>query len=163
MEHNKGFSNTHTSLYDSSHRSSSSDSLNKGILSELDDFIPDRNPNIKYSYSLGGFYIPNEREAIYNYYFEEVTGKDDKHEHNSDKGSVKDSDSKILTGSSQTATYYRKTCVFIGSQESFPESSTTTIASGFARSLDGDTVLHVEQVLDVINKFGVRSIEDPKC
>ncbi|GBN34939.1 hypothetical protein AVEN_245446-1 [Araneus ventricosus] len=39
----------------------------------------------------------------------------------------------------------------------------TTIVTGFARSMDGDMSLQVEKVLDVINKFGVKALEDPKC
>ncbi|GIY32076.1 uncharacterized protein CEXT_328721 [Caerostris extrusa] len=42
-------------------------------------------------------------------------------------------------------------------------SVTSTIASGFARSLEGDNFLHVEQILDIFNKYFVRAIEDPKC
>ncbi|GBN79809.1 hypothetical protein AVEN_273041-1, partial [Araneus ventricosus] len=37
------------------------------------------------------------------------------------------------------------------------------IVNGFARSLDGDKALHIEQILDVINEFGVRALEDPNC
>ncbi|GFT18750.1 uncharacterized protein NPIL_331401 [Nephila pilipes] len=39
----------------------------------------------------------------------------------------------------------------------------TTIASGFARSLDENSALHVEQILDTINEYGARALEDPRC
>ncbi|KAG8198651.1 hypothetical protein JTE90_015483 [Oedothorax gibbosus] len=40
---------------------------------------------------------------------------------------------------------------------------TSTISSGFARSLDGKSSLQVEQFLDTINEYGARGLEDPKC
>lgn len=40
---------------------------------------------------------------------------------------------------------------------------TSTIASGFARSFDGTTVSKVDHVLDAINEYGARSLEDPRC
>ncbi|GFR09696.1 uncharacterized protein TNCT_65261 [Trichonephila clavata] len=39
----------------------------------------------------------------------------------------------------------------------------STIASGFARSLDVNSALHVEQILDTINEYGARTLEDPRC
>ncbi|GFV01432.1 uncharacterized protein TNCV_2960261 [Trichonephila clavipes] len=39
----------------------------------------------------------------------------------------------------------------------------STIANGFARSLNDNASLHVEQIVDTINEFGSRAIEDPKC
>ncbi|GFT57565.1 uncharacterized protein NPIL_518191 [Nephila pilipes] len=40
---------------------------------------------------------------------------------------------------------------------------TSRIARGFARSLDGFSSLHTEQVLDVIQDYGARALEDPRC
>lgn len=40
---------------------------------------------------------------------------------------------------------------------------TNTIATGFARSLDGNSSLQVEQILDAINEYGAKSLEDPRC
>ncbi|GIX97182.1 uncharacterized protein CEXT_332881 [Caerostris extrusa] len=37
---------------------------------------------------------------------------------------------------------------------------TSTIASGFARSFD---INAVEQVLDFVNEYGARAVEDPRC
>ncbi|KAF8795449.1 hypothetical protein HNY73_003294 [Argiope bruennichi] len=193
-------SNAVTSSLDSSHGFLPSDSFKNSVLSELDDIIPDRTVDVKYSYSPGGFYIPHEREAKHNYHFEEVTDNDDKDENKGrtpDEELVKVSDSKILTGSSQTEigvterptflSVFKKAFlnplvvvsvsviplafiiemitpyisnIFIGNM--LPTVA-TTIASGFARGLDDDTALQVEQVLDVINEFGVRALEDPKC
>ncbi|GFT18747.1 uncharacterized protein NPIL_331381 [Nephila pilipes] len=39
----------------------------------------------------------------------------------------------------------------------------STIANGFARSLNGNASIQVESILDVINEYGARAIEDPKC
>ncbi|KAF8795450.1 hypothetical protein HNY73_003295 [Argiope bruennichi] len=193
-------SNAVTSSLDSRHGFVPSYSLKNIILTELDYFLPDRNDDNKYSYSPGGFYIPHEREAKYNYHFEEVTDKDDKHEgkgRTPERGPIKVTNSKFLAGSNQTETgvIERPTFLSVLKKAFFKPlviisisiiplafiiemtspyiskmlkgnmlpTVATTIASGFARSLDGDTVLHVEQVLDVINEFGVRSIEDPKC
>ncbi|GBN50310.1 hypothetical protein AVEN_163911-1 [Araneus ventricosus] len=179
----------------------SHDSVRHEILSEMDDFLPDRSVDDKYSYSPGGFYVPQERKAKLNYHFEEVVDNDQ----NQNKGlipnekSSMDLTSKILTGSNQieTETEIIQRPTFLSVLKKaflnplviisvaavplafiiemmFPyvmnlfsgnmlPSVATTIASGFARSLDGDTALHVEQVLDVINEFGVKALEDPKC
>ncbi|GBN70341.1 hypothetical protein AVEN_20852-1 [Araneus ventricosus] len=40
---------------------------------------------------------------------------------------------------------------------------TSTIASGLARSFDGTAVSGVDEVLDAINEYGARSMEDPRC
>ncbi|KAF8795448.1 hypothetical protein HNY73_003293 [Argiope bruennichi] len=40
---------------------------------------------------------------------------------------------------------------------------TSTIASGFARSFDGATVSGIDQVLDAINEYAARNMEDPRC
>ncbi|GBN88060.1 hypothetical protein AVEN_4572-1 [Araneus ventricosus] len=177
----------------------SGDSLKYAILSELDDFVPDRTVDDKYSYSPGGFYIPQEREAKLNYHFQEVSG------HENDKNNVlvpdeessKESNSKILSGSSQTETgsidrptflsIFKKAFLnplFIISAAAIPLAFiieiafpylmnilsgnmlpivATTIVTRFARSTDGDMAQQVEKVLDVINNFGVKALEDPKC
>ncbi|KAF8795446.1 hypothetical protein HNY73_003291 [Argiope bruennichi] len=197
MVSKKGPLNVVISSFDSSHRSDSGDSMKYAVLSELDDFIPDRTVDDKYSYSPGGFYIPHEREAKLNYHFEEVTDDNEKSENKAqipDKVSIKDSNSKILpaTGQTKTGNIERPTFlsvlmkaflnplviisaaaiplafiienVFLQGMNIFSGSKLpTTIANGFARSLNEETVLHVEQLLDAINEFGVKLIEDPKC
>ncbi|GBO28423.1 hypothetical protein AVEN_172904-1 [Araneus ventricosus] len=177
----------------------SGDSQKYAILSELDDFLPDRTVDDKYSYSPGGFYIPQEREAKLNYHFEEVSD----HENGKnnvlipDEESSKDSNSKILSGSSQIETGIIERPAFLSVLKkvflnplfiisaaaipiafiieiAFPylmnilsgnmlPTVATTIVTGFARSMDGGMSLQVEKVLDVINKFGVKALEDPKC
>ncbi|GBN34937.1 hypothetical protein AVEN_245445-1 [Araneus ventricosus] len=177
----------------------SGDLLKYAILSVLDDFVPDRTVDDKYSYSPGGFYIPQEREAKLNYHFEEVSG----HESGKnnilipDEESSKDSNSKILSESSQTETgiIERPTFLsilkkaflnplFIISAAAIPlafiieiafpylmnilsgnmlPTVATTIVTGFARSMDGGMSLQLEKVLEIINKFGVKALEDPKC
>ncbi|GBO32366.1 hypothetical protein AVEN_81752-1 [Araneus ventricosus] len=177
----------------------SKDSLKYDILSELDDFVPDRTVDDKYSYSHGGFYIPHERESKLNYHLEEVTGNVNG-ENNAlipDEESSKDSNSKILSGSSQAETGIIERPSFLSvlkkaffnplfiisaaavhlafiiemifpyvmnifSGNMFPTVA-TTIVTGFARSIDGDRVLQAEKVLDVINEFGVKALEDTKC
>ncbi|GBN79810.1 hypothetical protein AVEN_273042-1 [Araneus ventricosus] len=177
----------------------SNDSLKYAILSELDDFVPDRTVNDKYSYSHGGFYIPHEREGKLNYHLEEVTGNVNG-ENNKlipDEKSSHDSNSKVLTGSSQTGTgviespsilsVLKKAFLnplFIISAAAVPlaliiemafpylmnifsgnmlPTVASTIVTGFARSMDGDMTLQAEKVLDVINEFGVKALEDTKC
>ncbi|GBN34893.1 hypothetical protein AVEN_79713-1, partial [Araneus ventricosus] len=76
-DYKKDSSNTVASSSDSGKGHDSSDSLKYASLSELDDFIPDRTLDAKYSYSPGEFYIPHEREAKFNYHFEEVTDSEE--------------------------------------------------------------------------------------
>ncbi|KAF8795447.1 hypothetical protein HNY73_003292 [Argiope bruennichi] len=191
MDNAKNSSHGVTSLFDTKHNYDSSDSLRYAILSELDDFIPDRTVHDKYFYTPGGFYIPRERDAKYNYHIEEVTNTED----NENKEELaKDSNFKILTGSSETETGITERPSFLFllkntflnplllisavvipiafiiemiSPNMFSgnvlPSVGTTIVSGFGRSSDAGNVSHVEQVLDAINELGVTSLEDPKC
>ncbi|GBN50312.1 hypothetical protein AVEN_163912-1 [Araneus ventricosus] len=191
--------NAVTSSHDSRYGHDSNVSLKFAILSELDDFIPDRTVEDKYSYSPGGFYIPHEREAKLNYHFAEVADNDRRENDRltPDEVSPKDSNSKIITSSSQNEAGIIVRPTFLSvlkkaflnplvlisiaavplafiiemiipyfsnifSGNMLP-SVATTIASGFGRSFDGDMALHVEQIMDVMNEFGVKALEDPKC
>ncbi|GBM62233.1 hypothetical protein AVEN_222862-1, partial [Araneus ventricosus] len=177
----------------------SKDSLKYAILSELDDFVPDRTVDDKYAYSHGGFYIPQERESKLNYHFQEVSGQENGKNNVlfPDEKSSQDSNSKVLTGSSQTGTGVIESPSFLSvlkkaflnplliiSAAAVPlaliiemalpylmnifsgnmlPTIASTIVTGFARSLDGDMTLKAEKVLDVINEFGVKALEDTKC
>ncbi|GBO10062.1 hypothetical protein AVEN_176839-1, partial [Araneus ventricosus] len=98
-DYKKDSPNTVTTYFASGKGHDSSDSLKYASLSELDDFIPDRTLDAKYSYSPGGFYIPHEREAKFNYHFEEVTDSEESKNKGPDGVSSIDSNSKILTSS----------------------------------------------------------------
>ncbi|GBO15221.1 hypothetical protein AVEN_185890-1 [Araneus ventricosus] len=197
-DYKKVSSNTVASSSDSGKGHDSSDSLKYASLSELDDFIPDRTLDAKYSYSPGGFYIPHEREAKFNYHFEEVTDSDQSENkgHVPDKVSSIDSNSKILTSSTETETGIIDRPTFLSVLKKavlnplvilsvaavplafiiemiFPYMSNmlsgnmlptvaTTIVSGFARNLDGDSALQLKQILYAIKKLVVNALEDPK-
>ncbi|GIY73834.1 hypothetical protein CDAR_405411 [Caerostris darwini] len=173
-------------------------------ISLSDDSVSDSDIDDKYSFSPGGFYVPNEETMKLNYYVEEIPF-DDNDQHNGfmsseESKSAKDRNTKgmkILSELEKIETemaerpsfwsYIKKLLVnpkFILTVAIVPiaffaemsvlqvlktlgagmlPSVTSTIASGFARSLDGDNILHVEKILDIFNKYFVRSIEDPKC
>ncbi|GFT18749.1 uncharacterized protein NPIL_331391 [Nephila pilipes] len=169
--------------------------------SDLDDFQPDRSVEDKYSYSPGGFYVPQEKKGKMNYFVEEVDTmhNDHNHEFSSNKefsNDVEAKEMKILTSEkvgTQIAqkpsfmSFIRKLMLnpsvltainmvplaFIA-EMIFPNllkmfgnnmvpKVSSTIANGFARSLNGNASFQVEPILDVINEYGVRAIEDPKC
>ncbi|GIX97185.1 uncharacterized protein CEXT_332891 [Caerostris extrusa] len=177
----------------------SDDGLKYDTSTDLDDFIPDRSTSDKYSYSPGGFYIPQEKKAKMNYFVEEVSVNDNSEDKTSTANHESPKDlatKKVLTGSqtetqvitrpsllSQIAKVFKNPMVILSvafvplafiAEMLFPyflkmfdnrmmPAVASTFASGFARSLDGDISLHVEQVLDAVNEFGVRAVEDPRC
>lgn len=59
--------------------------------------------------------------------------------------------------------YFNNVNVFGDIGNSVLPAVTSTIASGFARSLDGESSPQVEKFLDTINEYGARSLEDPRC
>ncbi|GFY38012.1 uncharacterized protein TNIN_477481 [Trichonephila inaurata madagascariensis] len=167
--------------------------------SELDDFLPDRSIEDKYSYSPGGFYVPREKKAKLNYFVEEVEFNHNKHAFGSNDESPKDveaKDLKILTSSEKVGTQVSQRPSFMSFIKNmmlnpkfiaiammplaffaemlipnlfktfgrhFLPKVSSTIANGFARSFNEHTSIETEQILDLINEFGSRAIEDPKC
>ncbi|GFR09698.1 uncharacterized protein TNCT_65271 [Trichonephila clavata] len=169
--------------------------------SELDDFLPDRSIEDKYSYSPGGLYVPREKEAKLNYFVEEIEINHNNQSHafvsnNESPKDVEAKDLKILTSSEKVGTQVSQRPSFMSFIKNmmlnpkfiaiammplaflaemilpnllktfgrhFLPKVSSTIANGFARSLNENTSFETEQILDLINEFGSRVIEDPKC
>ncbi|GFV01433.1 uncharacterized protein TNCV_2960271 [Trichonephila clavipes] len=167
--------------------------------SELDDFLPDRSIEDKYSYSPGGFYVPREKKAKLDYFVEEVEFNHNNHAFGSNNESPKDVEAKglkILKSSEKVGTQVSQRPSFMSfiknmmlnpkfiaiammplaffaemmipnlfktfGRHLLPKVS-STITNGFSRSLNENTSLETEQILDLINEFGSRAVDDPKC